>query len=148
MRHGNSVTSGPGHLKALSTRGEKEVSKVGGWLQKNKINPKAIWHSPLPRAAQTATLIQKAIGFPGEGLIEKPELVPEGNPTGIIREIYTQNSDLILVSHLPFLKGFACHFFDPETTPEAFEFHTAGICALDLVKGKSLWLWTLSPDDL
>lgn len=148
MRHGHAASPGSGKPSVLTPQGDKDAAKVGHWLRKNIQPPQALWYSPLPRASQTAGIIQKLLALPPETLLERAELVPEGNASGIYREIHKKTGDLMLVSHMPFLKSLLAHFFDPGEHPEALDFPTAGVCALETGKGKTKWLWALHPSDL
>jgi phosphohistidine phosphatase SixA len=147
MRHGHSISPEPGKPKALSERGEKDAKAMGKALKKRNAAPAAIWHSPLPRAIQTAELVAEQLKFPAEEMREKKELVPEGNATFTLREVYEQTQDLLIVSHLPFLKSLMSHFADYDAHPEAFDFPTAGVAALEVGKGNAKLLWTLHPKD-
>jgi len=148
MRHGNSHSPTPGQPKALSPRGEKETAKIGRWLRKNGVYPQLLWHSPLPRAVQTAVLLSEELDLSPDLLILKKELTPEGNASEIAREIHLQNKETLIVSHLPLLKSLLSHFLDPEVDPEAFDFPTSSLCALEILKGKNHWLWSQHPQDL
>ncbi len=148
MRHGNSHSPSPGQPKALSLRGEEDTAKVGRWLRNKGILPKFIWHSPLPRAAQTAEILSEELGLSPDFMIIKKELAPEGTATEIAREIHGLNKEILIVSHLPLLKSLLSHFLDPEIDPEAFDFSTSTLCALEIIKGKNQWLWSQHPQDL
>jgi phosphohistidine phosphatase len=147
MRHGNAASPGPDQPSVLTSKGEKEAVKVGLWLRKKIQPPTLLWHSPLPRAAQTAGIIQREMGLPPGILVEKEELLPEGNAAETYRTLYKLKGDLMLVSHMPFLESLLGHFLNPEENPEAFDFPTAGIAALEVGKGNAKLLWTLHPKD-
>ncbi len=148
MRHGNAASPGEGKPSVLTPKGEKNVAKVGLSLKKKKMTPLTIWHSPLPRAAQTAGIIQGLLGLPPEALVVKKGLVPEGSDTEIFREIYKFSGDLMLVSHLPFIKTLLAHFLDFQDHPEAFDFPAAGVVALERTGEKNALLWVIQPEDL
>ncbi len=148
MRHGNAASPGAGKPSVLTPKGEKAVAKVGSALRKRKITPFTLWHSPLPRAAQTAKVIHGLLGLPPEALVEKKELVPEGKVGEIFMEIHRTQGDLMLVSHMPFLKSLMALFLDYVSNPEAFDFSTAGVVALERAEAGNQLLWTIQPEDL
>jgi phosphohistidine phosphatase len=148
MRHGNAASPGSGQPSVLTSKGEKETAKVGLWLRKNIQPPALLWHSPLPRATQTAEIIQREMELPLGTLVEKEELLPEGNAAETYRALYKLHLDLLLVSHMPFLESLLGHFLDSQENPEAFDFPTAGICAIETEKGKAKFMWALHPVDL
>ena len=148
MRHGKSGSLGAGLPAVLTSRGEKDAAKIGKLLKKKKITPLTLWHSPLPRAVQTAGIIQDVLKLPPEAVEEKGDLIPEGSAAEMVRKIHKSQGDLMLVSHLPFLRSLTSHFFDSGEEPEELDFPTAGVCALEIGKGRAKLLWALCPSDL
>lgn len=107
MRHGQAGNDFPDEIRALTSRGEKEVLQVAKFLQSQKTHLCALWHSPLTRACQTANIV---------GNVLKPKNPPQIKSgfspndsaqiaVDAIEEFFikVQNQNLFIVSHLPLL---------------------------------------------
>ena len=69
MRHGKSSwkdSSLPDHERPLKKRGRKDSAKIGERLKKKDLIPDLILSSSARRAAQTAEIVAKEMGYKGE----------------------------------------------------------------------------------
>jgi phosphohistidine phosphatase len=56
--------------------------------------------SPLRRARETASILEKAMGFAGE-MQTSEALVPEANPMEILEELVGSDEDAVVIGHEP-----------------------------------------------
>ena len=145
MRHGNAAKpQGENHLR-LTTRGKKEVTLSAQALQARQIKLETIWHSPKPRAAETADIVRAKAGNAQTRLEEKKELAPEGDAQKIYEDLMLEKPGCaLLISHLPLLEKLV-HLIQQEMGKSSpLEFPTAGIQAFRW-DGKWEWLWEANP---
>jgi len=108
VRHGIAVDYGtPGvadHERALTPEGIRKMEEAARGLRALAIAPGAILTSPLPRAAQTARILMKALA-PAGALEEVRELAPGGRRSDVYGAIVARQdlAELMLVGHQPSL---------------------------------------------
>jgi phosphohistidine phosphatase len=141
MRHGNAAKpQGESHLR-LTGRGKKEAALAAQALQARQIKLETIWHSPKPRAVETAGIVLAKAGNTQTRLEEKKELAPEGDVQKIYEDLMLEKPDCVaLISHLPFLEKLVYRIQQETGHSSPLEFPTAGIQAFQW-DGKWEWLW-------
>jgi phosphohistidine phosphatase len=145
IRHGNAAKpEGENHLR-LTARGKKEVARSAQALQSRQMNLETIWHSPKPRAVETAGILWAKAGNPQTLLEEKKELAPEGDFRKIYEDLMVEKPGCVaMVSHLPFLEKMVYLIQEQMDLSSPLEFPTAGIQVFRW-DGKWEHLWTNNP---
>lgn len=136
--------------RPLTDEGIKKMEKAAAGLKALEVAPDVILSSPLPRAWQTAEIVQSALG-------EKTKLrsFPALAPTGQRKEVYEgllsfeKLKSLMLVGHQPSLGEIAGEIAWGSAA-HALELKKGGACAIEIERlastprGTLLWLVTPS----
>jgi phosphohistidine phosphatase len=140
MRHGEAVPKENDKTKTLAERGISEVKRVADFTN---IKTESIWVSRELRARQTAQIL-KEYGC-SDNIVEQEGLAPN-DPTDVIySKIISYESDLIIVSHLPFLSYLASNLLSLSEDIIDIDFSTAAVLSLE-GKGKSWAIsWFITP---
>jgi phosphohistidine phosphatase len=154
VRHASAVPHGtPGIAeddRPLTEDGITKMKKATAGLRELGVAPDIILSSPLPRARQTAEILQAVYGQKTPLLLVQA-LAPSGNRSEVYREIrnHKDADSLMLVGHQPSLGEIAGEI--AWGSPEHYvELKKGGACALELEeirnipKGTLLWLLTPS----
>jgi phosphohistidine phosphatase len=154
VRHASAVPHGtPGIAeddRPLTEDGIKKMKKAAAGLQNLGATPDIILTSPLPRAKQTAEILQEVYGKKMPVLLVQA-LTPSGNRSEVYCEMrnHKNANSLMLVGHQPSLGEIAGEI--AWGSPEYYvELKKGGACALELEeirnipKGTLLWLLTPS----
>jgi phosphohistidine phosphatase len=147
VQHGEAVPEDIDVNRPLSEKGKTDVLKTANFLKQAGIRVCIIWHSSKLRAKQTAQVMAEVIS-PQNGIREKPGLAPNDPVAGIKEEILKLNQeDLMLVSHLPFLRKLASLFLLGSESYSPVTFRQGGVVCLDLEEN-GIWSvnWMIIPD--
>ena len=131
MRHADAVSDEENPVRPLSPRGREQVARVCRILQKGPpFNPEEIWHSPLARASETASLLAEGLKLTA-GLVLKPGLAPDDDPGAIAALLARETRDIAVVGHEPHLGVLASLMVHgPLLRGVYFPFSKAGLMAL------------------
>ncbi|MCB8889685.1 phosphohistidine phosphatase SixA [Vreelandella malpeensis] len=129
MRHGE---AGPGRVdaaRALTSRGEREASRMGAWLANDyRHTLLALYASPFVRAQQTATLVGQALGQPVRTL---EGITPDDDPQAVCDWLLEQQEGcIVLVSHMPLVGMLTGRLVEGARSP-GVGFATAAVAELD-----------------
>ena len=105
VQHGEAKPEEIDPERRLTENGARAVQKVANFLRTSSgsLEVDTIWHSGKPRAQQTAELLRLATSA-GEGaLMQHDGLAPKDAVEPIKRELEQENSNVMIVGHLPFL---------------------------------------------
>lgn len=103
IRHAHAVPAEEDALRPLSLRGRQQAKALATFFRRNDwLKPKAIWHSPLARSHETATLLAVGLKFAGP-LHEESGLEPEDDPRGTFARLRKVHDGLVIVGHEPHL---------------------------------------------
>jgi phosphohistidine phosphatase len=152
VRHGIAAPHGtPGfeeNARPLTNEGVAEMKRIAAGLLRMGCVPDRILFSPLPRAEQTARIIEAAFGTTIP-LNPVDALAPSGDRSEIYEELrkYPEFKSLMLVGHQPSL-GEMAGAIAWGSPKHSIELKKGGACALQIEtlkgtpKGKLLWLLT------
>ena len=90
--------------RGLTDAGQASVSKMAAWVVAAGIRVDEIRHSGKLRAQQTAEIVGEALGAQARAT---PGLAPNDDVAPVARAIESQQGDIMLVGHLPFLERLA-----------------------------------------
>ncbi len=141
LRHGIAVERDPVSFpddsrRPLTLKGEDRVRLICDAMQALELSFDRILSSPYRRASQTAEIVATALTLK-KVLEYRDELIPEGEPKGLIRyinQLKPMPENLLLVGHEPHLSGLVSQLISGE--PRA---------AIDLKKGGLAKLETQAP---
>ncbi|MCH2039949.1 MAG: phosphohistidine phosphatase SixA [Saccharospirillaceae bacterium] len=115
VRHGTAeIGADEDPLRQLTDKGLREAQGAGRWLAEmladgNLSAGATIYASPYLRARQTAEAIAFATSLP---LKEYEEIVPHGRLERLVEQLATEQTDIVLVSHLPLVGRLAAQLVD------------------------------------
>ena len=95
---------GRGQARPLTLRGRAQASASARGLTRMGVKPRALWHSPYVRAAETAALVADALGLSPRA---DERLTPDADPDDIARALLEERGAVLVVAHLPILPGIA-----------------------------------------
>lgn len=105
IRHGAAEAGAPDDMsRHLTERGESQALGAASWLANNIKGPVTLWASPYLRTQQTAVPIAKALGIDA---VAHTCLQPEMTPHKVVDELYREQKNIILVTHLPLVGRLA-----------------------------------------
>jgi phosphohistidine phosphatase len=106
VRHAEAADEQVDPERKLTDQGQRDADSLGKFLAALALEPKEIWHSPKPRAAQTALAIASALGA-NEKLVIHDGLLPNDRVKPIAKVLKNEIEDLMIVGHDPFLTRLA-----------------------------------------
>ena len=155
VRHSHALADNEDSRRPLSARGKETTRKVATFFKLGGAisGVRAVWHSPLARARETAELLVKELGLDAL-LIEVPGLLPEDDPAAMADRLDTTGNPVMIVGHEPQLGALATMLIRGKTEPVAFEFKKTAVLALEKTggrhkkSGRSCWRiqWHFSPE--
>lgn len=147
VRHGEAVSEDIDPTRPLSEKGKADTLKVAGFLRAAGIQKVgSIWHSTKARAIQTARIFAETMAHK-ECLVEKEGLAPNDPPDKLPEELSAQETDLMIVGHLPFLQKLISLLLVGSESHKVVSFHQGGVVCLEC-KGDGKWwlLWAIAPE--
>ena len=145
VRHGDAVLSGVDPERPLSEQGLVEVGKIAEFLRPLNVSVEHIWHSGKLRAQQTAEILAKTVQSEN-GCSARRGLSPNDIAHEIAEELQAYNTDLMIVSHLPFVGILASLLATGRETANIIDFVAGSIACLNHHnRGKWQIEWVISP---
>jgi phosphohistidine phosphatase len=133
--------------RELDEVGVKQSHDVGCALASLEVRIDIIVSSPLPRAAQTAAIVAKEIGYKDE-IASDTALRPEGSYEQF-QDLLRHHSDtesIMLVGHNPSMTEFLNRLLLGENAPDAIELKKAAIAKVEKAgRGPAVLKWYVTP---
>lgn len=146
IRHAHAVAAAEDPERPLSKRGRQQVRRIASFLkQSDAIAVGEIWHSPLARSVQTATLLRDRLGLEAR-LVEVKGLEGEDVPTIIAGRLKSRRQPLAIVGHEPHLSAFLSLLVAGAAEPRKFVLKKCAVVALGHVDGQWAVRWQVSPE--
>lgn len=140
LRHGSAEYGVPDETRRLSAAGEQEVCQIAQRLSSYQLNITQIMHSPLIRAKQTAQIIDQKLQL-GKILHQEDQTLPMSDVrpfANLLEPLKTQQSDIMLVSHLPFIPTLICYLCELKLSQLVFPI-TPASCTILTYEMKIGW---------
>lgn len=106
IRHGDAADGPVDAKRPLTPLGREQARRLADFLHRHDLRVRAVWHSGLVRALQTANVIQSAVRS-DDGLVARPDLGPMDKTAPVAKAIAKSDADLMIVGHEPFLGKLA-----------------------------------------
>jgi len=144
VRHGEAKSEKEDPDRSLTDRGTAEIRAVAEAAKRAGLKPAQIFHSGKRRAQQTAEILATALRCPLEAAVG---LKPNDDVQPWIDRITTDNKELMLVGHLPFLQKLAMRLVSGGEEIPLVAFRYGAIICLGTTPGR-FWVihWILHPD--
>ena len=92
--------------RRLTEFGRMESASIAKWIKQLGFEQPTIWHSNKTRAQETAAIILDHTGWDSV-LSEKEGLRPNNPVEPIAMQIIAEDTDLVVVGHMPFMSKMA-----------------------------------------
>lgn len=144
IRHAQAFSSSQDPEEKLTLLGEAQAAAISKFLLNLGAAVSEIWFSPKNRARQTAEIIA-ATALPSAKMVEKRELIPDGNLIKVSGAINRAEGNIVIVSHLPFVSELASYLLTGDEHSAASDFTN---CALMCLEPGASWKlkWFIKPD--
>jgi phosphohistidine phosphatase len=145
IRHAHAVELEDDASRPLSHKGRAQVRQLGRFFRASgALAPAEVWHSPLVRAVETATLLAKGLRL-RVPLVEVPGLEPEALPVATLRRLARVRHDLAIVGHEPHLSALAGLLLRGRAAPAVVAMKKGACLALE-GKGRAWQVrWLVTP---
>jgi phosphohistidine phosphatase len=130
--------------RPLSAEGRRHVEQTARLAVERDVQPSAIYHSGILRAAETAEILARH--FPSvERVAQLSGLLPDDDPAIIKTELDLADDSLMLVGHLPFMNRLTGLLLHGDSEHRAAEFLPASMVCC--VKSATEWKirWQIAP---
>ncbi|HUL52064.1 MAG TPA: phosphohistidine phosphatase SixA [Opitutaceae bacterium] len=154
-RHGHALAEEEDARRALSARGREVTVRVAALLRTSGVlgAVRAVWHSPLLRARETAETLVKELGVDAP-LIETAGLLPDDDPVPVADRLERATDTVLIVGHEPQLSALATLLVRGKVKPVGFVFKKSAVLALETTggrhkkSGRARWCacWHISPE--
>ncbi|HTZ21346.1 MAG TPA: phosphohistidine phosphatase SixA [Opitutaceae bacterium] len=147
VRHAHAVPEEEDIRRPLSARGRKTVRQIAAFFHASGVlQPCQVWHSPLWRARETAEILARGLGLSRKVLEETSGLLPDDDPTDIVRRLASAGEDLALVGHEPHLGALATRLVCGKGKPPVFAFKKGAVLCLEHADAGWQVRWHFSPE--
>jgi phosphohistidine phosphatase len=148
VRHGEARKTEVDPQRGLTDKGKEDVTKVAARAGKLAIPLDQIFHSPKPRAQQTAKILAEHLK-PEKGIDQADNLLPMDDPSLWALRILGMGENIMLVGHLPYMARLAGLLLCGDKDKMCVDFKAGGIvCLKRSDEGRWTVAWTMMPDML
>lgn len=148
VRHAHALDGENDAARPLSHRGREQVRAMAALLSRGTaFQPAEIWHSPLARAAETASLLARELRSAAR-LREVPGLEPHDDPAALVPRINGLAIPVAIVGHEPHLSALATLLIDAGDDTPAVVMKKCAILACERTGPRGRWMlrWLVSPE--
>lgn len=137
VRHAHALTEEEDPRRPLSARGNATTRRLAVFFRASSALSavRAVWHSPLPRARETAELLVKEAGIDA-ALVETAGLQPEDDPVVIADRLERVEQTVMIVGHEPYLGVLATLLVRGKIKPVAFDVKKNAVLVLEATGGR------------
>ncbi|MGA1864031.1 MAG: phosphohistidine phosphatase SixA [bacterium] len=147
VQHGEATSGDIDPRRPLTEKGEQDVIKTARFLKKSGAGLDFIWHSTKTRAVETAQIIAKELSLPGDVIKQREGLAPNDPVKKVFDDILSAGSDLMIVSHLPFLQKLVSLALLNSESSSIVGFRQGGVVCLEYkVTGAWELIFAIPPD--
>lgn len=145
IRHAEAVDTVPDHARILSERGRGQVRALARFLGRTRaFRPAEVWHSPLARARETATLLAQELALAAP-LQCVAGLTPEDDPRLFAARCGGREQPLAVVGHEPHLGALASLLVTGAPEPVVFAMKKGAVLALEPAGRRWSVRWHIHP---
>lgn len=145
VRHGQAYSENEDKEKRLTGKGNQDTQKSARFLKSTGIRVDRIISSRKKRAQETAEIFRKEF-LPEKEVEYSDGLLPNDSAEGFLRQFKIENSNLMIIGHLPFLDHLASLLLtgNPNTLRIVFQPSTV-VCLEQLNSGAWQLYFSLDP---
>ncbi len=146
VRHGEAKKETEDPARGLTDKGREAVGRTAVYARKLVQHLSEIYHSPKPRAQQTAKILAEHLN-PERGISQSDNLLPEDDPGLWALRIVGIGEDVMVVGHLPFLAKLAGMLLCGDKEKMCVDFKPAAMVCLNRSdEGRWAVEWMIDPE--
>ena len=132
--------------RPLSDEGRRDIERIANFLKPLSLSVSRIVHSGKLRAKQTAEVLCGALNSE-QGVQEATGLTPLDDPRPWAEKLRTEQSDLMLVGHLPHLAKLAGLLLTGDPERQSVRFTQGGVFCFERDEaGRWALVWAVTPE--
>jgi phosphohistidine phosphatase len=146
VRHGEAKSEEEDPARGLTEQGTRQAEAMARFLKPLGLRVDVVWHSGKARAAQTAEILAAAVQAK-RGVQEHKGLAPKDDAEALAKEIRKAGDNVMIVGHLPLLRGLVSELVLGKPSREIVEFGLASVLCLEMddPDDRARLLWMLNP---
>ena len=146
VQHAKAVSEQTDPQRQLSEEGHRDIQKVAAFIKPLNLSIDYLWHSGKKRAAQTAQVLAEVIRV-NKTSGARQDLGPNDDVTILKEKLLSEQYDIMLVGHLPFLGKLASLLLTGFESANTVAFKNAGIVCLSRLEDNQWQIeWMITPE--
>jgi phosphohistidine phosphatase len=145
VRHGESDSTGIDNERSLSDQGRSDIQRLATFISPLKLQVLRILHSEKRRAQQTAEILASCMDST-EPMEICFELSPLASVIPVVKKIYSGNSDVVVVGHMPFMGKLVAKLVTNNENQNIVSFAPGCMVCLEQIEQEQWSIsWMLNP---
>ncbi len=146
VQHAKAASKDVDPQRPLTEEGRRDIQKVAAFIKPLNLSVDYLWHSGKKRAQQTSEILADVVEVNKE-MAAHDGLAPNDDVSKLKDEIISDQNDIMIVGHLPFLNKLASLLFTGSKSSNTVAFRNGGIVCLDYSDGNQWQLdWMIIPE--
>ena len=146
VQHAKAAPKDVDPQRPLTEEGRRDIQKVAAFIKPLNLSVDYLWHSGKKRAQQTAEILADVVEVRKE-MAAHDGLAPNDDVLTLKDEIISDQNDIIIVGHLPFLPKLASLLLTGSESSNIVAFRNGGIVCLDYSDDNQWQLdWMIIPE--
>jgi len=146
VQHAKAASKDADPQRPLTEEGRRDIQKVAAFIKPSNLSVDYLWHSGKKRAVQTAEFLAEVIKI-NEAHTIHDGLGPNDDVTALQNELISDQKDIMIVGHLPFLPKLASLLLTNSESSNTVAFKNGGIVCLDYSDDNQCQLdWMIIPE--
>jgi phosphohistidine phosphatase len=130
VQHAKAASKDADPQRPLTGEGRRDVQKVAAFIKPLNLSVDFLWHSGKTRAAQTAQALAEVVEVRTETAAHDG-LAPNDDVVALKDELASNEHDVMIVGHLPFLSKLASLLLAGNESAGTVAFRQGGIVCLE-----------------
>lgn len=146
VQHAKAASKDVNPERPLTEEGRQDINKVATFIRPLNLAVDYLWNSGKTRAMQTAEVLAEVMTVKNK-VVARDGLAPNDDVKAIKDQIISVNSDIMIVSHMPFVAKLASLLLTGSESSGTVAFRQGGIVCLDY-SNENQWQinWMITPD--
>ncbi len=146
VQHAKAASKDVDPQRPLTEEGRRDIQKVAAFIKPLNLSVDYLWHSGKKRAQQTAEILADVVEVRKE-MAAHDGLAPNDDVSKLKDEIISDQNDIMIVGHLPFLPKLASLLLTGSESSNTVAFRNGGIVCLDYSDDNQWQLdWMIIPE--
>ncbi|MBW8042073.1 MAG: phosphohistidine phosphatase SixA [Planctomycetes bacterium] len=146
VQHAKAASKAAAPERPLTEEGRQDIQKVAAFIKPLNLCVDYLWHSTKKRAIETAEILAEAVKI-NQGKMAREGLAPNDNVTVIKDELVSNQQDIMIVGHMPFVSKLASLLLTGRELAGTVAFRQGGIVVLSSFEENQWQIeWMVTPD--